>query len=130
MASRSERRAALSRLVSPSRDVESVLLAGTPVPTDEPINPSDYLFLPDDGEPMKIQFQSVYLDESIPRLPGGNKGLAASETSFFDVSKTPGISIELDCASGLVCLSNDQGRCFVPREKVKRFGDVLSPPKP
>lgn len=75
---------------------------------------------------MKIQFQSVYLDIEIPRLPGGNKGLAASSTTFFDITRTPGVTIELDTASQLVKLSNDQGACFVPLSKVTRFGDVLT----
>lgn len=114
MARPSERRAAL------------VQREGLLEPRSVAIAPGIYHFDGDNaGDSMKIQFVSVHLDNTIPRLPGGNKGLAASETSFFDVTRTPGVTIELDTASQLVRLSNEQGECFVPISKVTRFGAVM-----
>jgi hypothetical protein len=75
-------------------------------------------------EPAIMKFASVHLDVSIPRV-SAEKGLANSETSYFDVERS-GVTIELDVATGLVRLSKNDVEAFVPVSKVTRFGARVS----
>ncbi len=80
---------------------------------------------PKEPASMKIRFQSVLLDITIPRL-SADKGLASSDTSFFDIVRTPGVTIELDTGTQLVRLSKGDVASYVHVTKVTRFGDVVA----
>ena len=78
---------------------------------------------PDKEPTMKIQFTSVMLKETAPRLDGG-RGQATQDTTFFDAAKA-GVVIEYDTATSLVRISKGTACFHVPIGEVKRFGPTL-----
>jgi len=72
---------------------------------------------------MKIQYQSVHIKAEIPRLAGGDKGLAVSSTKFFHIDH--GVTVEFDTATQLVRISKGDLCQYVPRDGVERFGPTL-----
>ena len=72
---------------------------------------------------MKIQFTSVHLHKTIPRLDAG-KGQATQSTTHFTIET--GHIIELDTASGVVRIAKGTAVANIPREGVERFGPTVA----
>lgn len=106
MASRAERRAALQR---------------------DPTGADAAAFALTEETPMKIQFASVTLHKTMPRLDAG-KGQATATTTFFDAEKA-GVSIELDTAAQLVRIAKGYDCRYVPLAGVEWFGPTLDDAK-
>lgn len=73
---------------------------------------------PASEEPVKLEFDSVLLDEPITRL-SSDKGLASTDTAFFSVAM--GCSIVLDTSTQLLTISRGTEAVCVPLSHVKRL---------
>ena len=72
---------------------------------------------------MKIQFSSVTLHKTVPRLDAG-MGQATQETTFFDVLRAK-VAIEYDTATQLVRISKGHACVYIPVAGVERFGPTV-----
>ena len=77
--------------------------------------------------PMKIQFTSITLHKTMPRLDAG-VGQATQTTTFFDAAKA-GVAIELDTGTGLVRIAKGYDCAYIPLAGVERFGPTLEDAK-
>ena len=91
----------------------------TPWSPPAPVTTAD----PEDDPMPKIQFTSVTLHKTVPRLDAG-MGQATQDTTFFDV-KRAGVTIEYDPSTQLVTLSKGTACVSIPLAGVERFGPTI-----